>query len=224
MSGFYNGFSGLDFNRYTNLDGVEWRIIQFLVDSESKHAQMLWKMLKYADENCLFQPDLTRKEKLGLIYRDTGLSTPKRVFMMPYVDDAWEEQASRLDVYVESITPINQVTSRVNIGIEVLTHNKIGNIWGEAEEGVPATNPSEIDDEGNILVPSKSRSTTMLKCILAELNGREVAAVGQLQCNSQVDANCKVTSKVWNNRAYYGYQVIFSVIMSGVSSDSSIGY
>ena len=37
----------LDYNRYTNLDGVEWRIIDFLINSTDEHAESLWKMLKY---------------------------------------------------------------------------------------------------------------------------------------------------------------------------------
>ena len=44
MMNFYN--SNSEFNRYTNLEGVEWRIINALVKSDSKYAKKLWRMLK----------------------------------------------------------------------------------------------------------------------------------------------------------------------------------
>ena len=43
-----NGFvTGSAFNRYTNLDNIEWKIIDYLVKSKSKYANYLWKILKY---------------------------------------------------------------------------------------------------------------------------------------------------------------------------------
>lgn len=213
-----------DFNRYTNLDNVEWRIIKHLMDSDSKHAKNLWKMLAYNEEDCLFKPDLTAGQKAALIYRDNGLSTDKKVFMTPYIDDAWDIQTSRLDVFVDRIFPTNHIQSQVNICVEVLVHNKITNIYGDAEEGNPTSNPSELSEEGDILIPSKSRATTMLKSVLAELNGSFVAGVGDLQLNSKMNAYSGVQKYVWNNHAYFGYAITFCTLMSGVSDNSDIGY
>lgn len=212
------------FNRYTNLDGLEWRVIWSLLESNSKHAQNLWKMLAYADEDCLFKPNLTKSEKIKMIYRDSGDSSSKRVFMMPYVDDAWESQASRIDVFIDRIIPINHITSQVNICVEILVHNKINNILGDAEEGNPLTNPSELDEDGNPIILSKSRSTALLKSVLAELNGKDVAGVGQLQHNTQINPYSMTRQYVWNNRAYFGYAAVFTTLLSGVSDSSEVGY
>lgn len=220
-----NDFEGQnDFNRYTNLDNVEWRIIKHLVESSSKHANNIWKMLAYNEEDCLFREDLTSAEKWNLIYRDNGLSTNKKVFMTPYIDDAWEEQSSRLDIFVDQILPTNHVSSQVNICIEVLVHNKIANIYGDAEEDNINTNPSELGPEGEILIPSKSRATTLLKSVLAELNGCFVAGVGDLQCNSKMNPYSRVQKYVWNNHAYFGYAITFCTLMSGVSDTPMVGY
>ena len=63
-----NGFvTGSAFNRYTNLDNIEWKIIDYLVKSKSKYANYLWKILKYDTEDCLTKADLTEKEKLALV-------------------------------------------------------------------------------------------------------------------------------------------------------------
>lgn len=216
--------SGHDFNRYTNLDGVEWRVISALVHSDSKHANNIWKMLAYNEEDCLFKDNLSTKERLALVYRDNGLSTSKKVFLTPYVDDAWNEQASRLDVFVERIIPTNHEIGQVNVGIEILVHNKITNIYGDAEEENPQSNPSELSEEGEVLIPTKSRATTLLKSVIAELNGQMIAGVGQLQLNASMNPYCGVKQYVWNNRAYLGYAVTMCTLMSGVSRTSAFGY
>lgn len=212
------------FNRFLNLDSMGWRIVDHLLNSDTKHAENLWKTLKYDTEDCLFKNSLTRREKIDLIYRDTGNSANKKVFLMPYTDDAWETQSSRLDIYVDKIISINHITSRVNIGFEILVHNKINNIYGEAEEGDPFTNPSELDEDGNPTILTKSRDTVLLRSLLAELNGAEIAGVGMLQFNSKDNPDVKVERKIWNNRAYFGYFAVLTVLVSGVSSSPGVGW
>lgn len=215
--------SGLDFNRYTNLDGLEWRIVNFLVQSKSKHADRLWKMLKDPSEDCLSIPSISVEDRYEMIYQDNGLSTTKQVFLEPYLDDAWEEQASRLDVFVDRIFPKNHISSQVNVGIEILVHNKISNIRELVEEEAINPNPADYAGQG-LIIPIKNRATCLLKSVLAELNGQMIAGVGQLQCNSSMNPFSGVQSQVWNNRAYFGYQVTMCTLLSGVSEDSNIGY
>ena len=123
-----------EFNRYTNLDSVEWRIIDALVKNESKYAKMLWKMLKYNNEDCLFSDELTNQEKYKLVYRNNGESSKYKVFMLPFIDDGWTEQSARLNVYVSRVSPENYVSSKVDVTLEIIVHNKINNIIGDADE------------------------------------------------------------------------------------------
>ena len=63
-----NGFvTGSAYNRFTNLDNIEWRIIEYLVKSKSKYANYLWKILQYNTEDCLSKKDLTEAQKRALI-------------------------------------------------------------------------------------------------------------------------------------------------------------
>jgi hypothetical protein len=41
------------FNRFTNLDNIEWNIINHLINSESQSVENLWKILKYDSPDCL---------------------------------------------------------------------------------------------------------------------------------------------------------------------------
>lgn len=214
----------LSYNRYTNLDGIEWRVIDLLVNSKTKHSENLWKMLAYPTEDCLLQEPLTAQQKYDLIYTDNGLSSDKRVFMMPFVDDAWVVQASRLDIFVSRITPKNHIISNIDIGIEIVVHNKINNILGEADLSYEGSNPSELSPSGELLIPYKSRSTAMLKSLLAELNGAFVNGVGTLQHNAGLSPYNATVQTVWNNRAYIGYALALTTQLSGVSDFDSSTY
>ena len=77
------------FNRFVNLDNIEWHMIMDLVNSESKYARNIWKILKYDTADCLLQDDVSREDRLDLIYTGNGDASVKRVFMTPYVDDGW---------------------------------------------------------------------------------------------------------------------------------------
>ena len=81
-----------DMNRYENLDSIESKILQHLIYSTTKHANNFWKLLKYATLNALSEPDLTIQERLDLVNRDSGYPTDKRVFLSPFIDDAWDVQ------------------------------------------------------------------------------------------------------------------------------------
>lgn len=212
------------YNRFVNLDNIEYRLIYFLAKSDSKYAENLWKILKYDDPDCLLKPDLTFSEKMNLLYTDNGDATQKRVFMSPYVDDGWELQSSHLHIYVKEVVPKNRLTALVNIGIECIVHNKISNIIGDANELNPQSNPSEFDDDGNVIVRYKSRATTMLKCVMATLNGSFPAGVGTLQFNREMSNDQNALLSLWNNRKFFGFSLTMSTFMSGASDNEGCGY
>ena len=44
---------GNAYNRFVNLDNIEYRIVNYLAKSKTKYANNLWKILKYDTEDCL---------------------------------------------------------------------------------------------------------------------------------------------------------------------------
>ena len=78
-----------EFNRFPNLDGIEAKIVTHLVNSKSKHADILWKILKYdSDIYALSKPSVSTKDRMALVCNNNGEPTGKRVFFAPFVDDA----------------------------------------------------------------------------------------------------------------------------------------
>lgn len=225
MNYFNRTADGNSYNRFVNLDNFEFRIIDYLAKSQNKHADFLFKMLKYDGEDCLYQPSLTYEERMKLFYSDNGDASDKRVFMSPYIDDAFVVQCSHLHVYIESVIPQNQVLSTVNIAVESIVHNKISNIYGDATLPNGEPNPSEVDKDGNPLIIYKSRAAEMLKCVLAELNGAFIAGVGMLQFNSQVaESKSKSELSLWNGRKFFGHKTVFATMVSGASNQFGDGY
>lgn len=216
------------FNRFVNLDNIEWNIVDHLVKSDTKYANYLWKILKYPDENCLYQPDLkpNSAERRDLIYVNNGDASVKRVFITPFVDDAWTEVSSHLHIYVNRIKPTDHLRAVVDIGIETIVHNKISNIVGDADIKLNPgdTNPAELDDNFRSYILYKNRATVMLKCVLAELNGAFVNGIGTLQYNSKLSPYNGSTQYLWNNRSFYGHTSFMSTMISGVSEESECGY
>ena len=213
------------FNRFENLDGIETKIVNHLISSDSKHAKIFWKLLKYNDIYALSQPELTKAEKLELVYNDNGEMTSKRVFFQPFVNDAWQEQCCSVYIFVSDIFPFDQGRANVDITVETVVHTKICAIAGDGDPILnPVANPNDSDEQGNIIVAYKNRATVLLKCILAELNGLFLDGIGYLQFNHRNGLKGQVQMPMWINHSYYGHATTFTMALSGISDSSKIGY
>lgn len=209
---FTNG--DVAFNRFVNLDSIEDRIINFLINSTTKNAERIWKLLKYETLDALTRDNLTKKEKIELIYRGEKNQTDKRIFMQSYLDDAFVTQCSLLKIYVDSVVPMNHLMSIVNIGIDIMSHSKIQVVYNDSIDDIE--NP-DLYREIESTIVYKNRNTVLLKCILAELNGANIEGVGQLQFNQKASVFNQSRSGIFDNKNYNGSKNIFAVNMSGVS-------
>lgn len=197
------------FNKFHNLDSIETRIINYLRNTNTDDCNRLWKLLKYSDMKALYKDNLSTADKKNLIYQDRN-EADCRVFTFPYIEDNFTEVCSVIKVYMYSVQPVNHLVSTVNIGIDILTHNKISNVYNDE---------SDVLDSGRLVeenISTKNRNAIMLKTILATLNGADVEGVGVLQFNKELSDKCQAEMKLSNNRNFYGYTVVLSCQMSGV--------
>ena len=213
----------VQYNRFTNLDGIEDKILYYLLSEEGKDNQQLkkiheiWRIIFYNDEYCLIDDEnhpLPQYKDIVKLVDNSGVDqSGKRLFRYSFIEDTFEERCSQIRVYVDSIIPINHLTAQVNIGVEVIIHNKLANIINNLydEQGEP-NNPTEL----NPFVTYKSRCVVLLKNVLALLNGADIAGVGKLQFNVQNSRYAQSLMGKWNNRNFFGYTSVFSCLMSGV--------
>ena len=197
------------FNKFHNLDSVESRIINFLKDTNTDDCNRMWKLLKYPDVKALYKDNLSALDKKALIYQDRD-EAACRIFTFPYVEDNFTEVCSIIKVYIHSVQPVNHLISTVNIGIDILTHNKISNVYNDESDVLDGGRPVEEN------ISIKNRNTIMLKTILSTLNGANVEGVGVLQFNKELSDKCQAEMKLSNNRNFYGYAIVLSCQMSGI--------
>ena len=214
MSGFgypYNMPSfGADpvYNKFINLDSIETRIINYLKRSKSKDAERIWKLLKYPDMKALYKDNLTPAEKNDLIYIDKDESD-KRIFNFKFIEDSFTEACSLIKIYVQGIKPENHLIAKVGVGFEILTHNKISNVYND---------DGDVDDGGRSIeenISIKNRSTLLLKCLISVLNGANVEGVGTLVFDNSAYSDSKASMKLSNNHNDYGFEFVMSVMMAG---------
>ena len=216
-------------NRFSNLDGIEAKVITHLIKSTSHYAEDIWRLLKYADETALSQPSLTEEEKKALVFvGDNGApdaTNRARVFLAPFVDDAWKEQGSSLYVYVAEVLPLDRMNSEVVINFEVVVHSQTSVVWGNGDPDLnPSANPNDSDREGNLVVFVKNRATALLKDVMAEFNGIYLDGVGYMYLNDGKKAKGGVKVSLWNKGSFYGHRISMVVGMSGVSDSPRTGY
>ena len=166
-------FDETNFNHFINLDSVETRVIRYIRDSERPEAQRVWKLLKYNDARALFNKDLTQKEKNDLIYLDQD-QDKCRVFNFHFIEDEFVETCSLIKVYIHSIEPTNHIISKVNVGIDILSHNKLSNVYND--DGDILDGGREVEED----IPVKNRNSVILRSLLSLLNGAVIEGVGVL--------------------------------------------
>lgn len=226
------------FNRFENLDNIEPLVIEHLVHSKTKHAELFWKILKYNDLYALNQPSVSEADRRELIDEDSGEQATKRLFFSPFTNDALETQCSSVHVYVDGIEPIDYTKAAIGLTVQAIVHSKINALAGNGdpvlnpniigENGVITqygANPNESNSQGEVVVPYKSRATVLMKCILAELNGLYLDGIGYLHIREKTNQGVGSTyTKVFNGKAFVGYDIKFVVTVSGISDNPGIGY
>jgi hypothetical protein len=214
-----------DYNRFENLDSVEYKIISHLIYSTTSHANKIWKILKYDTIDALSQPEVSIHDRIELVCTDNGQATDKRVFLSPFTDDAWTTECSHIHFYIEGIYPDEHNRARIILGIETIVHSKISNIAAESDTD-PTANPNDYveADKEEQYVFYKNRETVLLKHVLAELNGLYIDGIGLLQFNQRTSYYSNSVLSLWNNRAYYGHFTKMACVFSGISNNASQGY
>ena len=124
-------YNNVAFNRFTNLDSIEDRIIYYLLSPNNKKPQeleqthIIWKLLMYNDLEALNKPTPKYQDVVKLIANDNISQTDKRIFRDLHLEDGWIEQCSLLKIYIDQVIPQNRAMANVLVGIDIITHNKI---------------------------------------------------------------------------------------------------
>jgi len=151
---------------------------------------------------------------VSLISNGDGSQTDKRIFRSPHFEDAWTAENTILKIYIDRIIPADRYKAVVNVGIDVITHNKCVDInVSDEESSYPVDNVNGVD----VRITMKSRVTTLVKAILFLLNGAQVQGIGTMEFTRTMSQFQYGQYGVWNNRNFEGIKLTMGCLMSGVS-------
>lgn len=211
--------NGTKYNRFSNLDGSEDRIIYWLLSpnnktpEELKATHTIWRLLMYNDINAMNKPLPKYSDVVKLICNDEITQTNKRIFRSPHMEEAFTEQCSLIKIYIDSIIPQNEYIAQTNYGVEIICHNKIINVKVAEEDQTVI----DIVDGIEVKVEIKSRVTMLAQAVLSLLNGADIAGVGRLQFNAGNFRYNQAQYGVWNNRNFEGMKIVIGALQSGLS-------
>lgn len=177
------------YNQHTAIRYMSENIIYYLIDNN----EIIWKLLKYDSNDALFKDDLTKKEKIDLIYKGSDVKIDGyKVFRQPFIDDAELTDTSMIRIFVSNILPNNKVVSDVGITMECLVHSK--NIMIK----------SDLED-----ITYENRLELLLQQTIECLNGAEIKGLGRLFFDMDGSYLTKAIIGVYNNRNYHGFKILF---------------
>ena len=96
MGNLPNGNSDVSFNNFNDVPYIPYKIIQAMYESTSIEAENFWKCLKYTTTEALEQPNLTKKQKIALIWKGNDtLENNYQVFLKPLIGSQLTDAAYR---------------------------------------------------------------------------------------------------------------------------------
>ncbi len=136
-----------------------YKILTHLITSSD--AELLWKILKYNTNNPYSEDNLTKSEKIAMIYDGGADATDSRVFFDQGMEDVVDEVMTLIRVYPLIILPENYTNGLASINFEIYSHHKT-----------------------NTMINHQTKIDTIVQILLKSLNGKDIGGVGNLFFNA----------------------------------------
>ena len=162
-----NDYQKESYNKLELLPELPYKILERLM-TDSK-AELMWKLLKYNENDAYLKPNLTLKEKSALIYNGEGDLSNYNVLLDPYDDETTVHQKTFLRVYNGNNYPEDHIKSIQEVVFEVYCH--------------PAL---------TTLKNYQNRIDAIIQCIFEAINGADTGGLGHLFYNNSSRASCKI--------------------------------
>jgi len=145
--------NNIAYNKYPQFDEYSYELIKYMIDNN----EVIWKLLKYNTPDAWDRPNLTKSEKVALIYKGSGITSDFRVFMDDGAPDVEVDEVCQVRIYPASLFPENRTVTSMGVVMETYSHYKI-----------------------NTLSNYTTRVDRITKELLATFNGTNVHGIGNL--------------------------------------------
>lgn len=181
------------FNSFSNLPNIPYKIMEYLAMSTLPEAEQLWKMLKYNSYDALSKNNLTLEEKMQLVWKN-GKQDKYSVFLTNLIEDAIVESRCVLKIYDYMVQPIDIYNASVVYAFDFLYGGQMSLV---ALNGIPV-----------------SRADVFIRSICSVLNGADVGGVGVLALDDTLSRYSGTKSVIGNSKTFTGV-CVYLVTQSG---------
>lgn len=180
------------FNNFSQVPTIPYRCIDALISSQSDEAEILWKLLKYNDVDCLSKDNLTEDEKYALIWVGDSLEQNYSVFIKPLIGSAVDTalEQSQLRIYRSTETPTNKIDTTLCYEFDFITNEK----------------DSLVRKDGILM----ERTDLMESMFLSIMNGRDLG-VGVLVYDRILSRSCSSALAMNNSKTYFGRATVMAL-------------
>jgi len=165
---------------YEDFDQFSYRAISHMMDN----SELIWKLLKYNDNEAWKKADLTSEEKQALIYDGQDDASEFKVFMDTGISDVFVREDCIVRISPLSIYQENRTVGTLYIMMEVYSHFKV-----------------------NHLSNYRTRVDMITRELLGIFNGAELGGIGRLNLDRMANINAKL--EVAGQIPFKGRSIIF---------------
>ena len=156
------------YNKFELYPLMAYNCIDYLVNNN----ESIFKLLYYTDAEAWksdsLHPDLTRSQKINLIYAGQPDETKYRIFLDFGMDNPWTVQACLIRISPAELHPTNHIRGNVSMVFEVYSH-------------------FAMDHLSNFT----TRIDSVTQQFLEVFNGREVGGLGRLYFDARATNRCR---------------------------------
>lgn len=155
------------YNDFDQFARFSYNCISHLINSN----ELIWKLLKYSEPDAWQKNNLTREEKVELIYKGQADASEFHVFMDTKQPDVYTLETTILRISPYMAYGRNRTVGYVEIAMEVFSHHKI-----------------------NHLSNYQTRVDTIIAELFRTFNGADVGGIGLLSFNQMADKGARLFS------------------------------
>ncbi len=192
------------YNNFLEMPLIPHKIIEYLFASETEVAEMIWKLLKYNDIDCLNKPNLTQSEKAELRWTGSSKQETFKLFIKPTISDSLvnSDMQNILKIYRLRTTPNNNLSATIDVRFELITNE----------------NSSIVKYNGVYC----ERLDVLEACILSLFNGKDIG-VGIMEFSLQNSRLSQSNLALGDNVNFYGRYLVFNLLYTRIDRGGKCG-
>ena len=174
-------------NTFNSMPQIPYQILTYLIDNNEN----LFKLLKYNSTDALQKNDLTKKEKIALLYTEVGKEDDYHIFLKPLIGEEMTDSVTQLRLYKARITPTTNLKAVLNYEFDIVVGTKTNLVYDN--DGIPCSRLDMIESE-----------------IINSLCGTSMFGVGGFQFNRELSNLCVQNTGLSNSKSFFGSSFVLA--------------